>query len=65
MEKAAYRLSKITNKYLIIEIFSYTDYRDKAAQYICKSNKTFLKLVKENFKAFINLTKMFPICLDS
>ena len=46
-----YRFGKITNKYHILEIFSYSFFKQKGFSYIFNTSPTFRQLLKGNFNA--------------
>lgn len=50
-----YRLGKITNKYLILEILSYLFFRQKGLSYLFQTSLTFRQLLRENYNASLLL----------
>ena len=46
-----YRLGKSTNKYHILDILSYSFFKQKGFSYIFQTSTTFRQLLKENFNA--------------
>ncbi len=59
MEIAKYRFGKIKNKYLILEILSFSGHSGQAAIMLYNSCRSMRQLIKENYRAFINILKKF------
>jgi hypothetical protein len=59
MKLAKYRLGKIKNKYLILEVLSFAEHTGQAAHLLFSSCKILRLLIKENYGAFINILKKF------
>ncbi len=55
MDVAKFRLGKITNKHLILEILSYAEYSDVIALLLQKSCRKYRQLIKENYRVFIRI----------
>jgi hypothetical protein len=48
---AKYRLGKITNKYLILDVIFYAFYRSKGFTYIHQASRSLRRLLRENYQA--------------
>lgn len=55
--KAKYRLGRITNKYLILDIIFYSLFKQRGFAYLNQISKSLRKLLRENFKAALSLSK--------
>ena len=52
-----YRLGKITNKYIVLEIIFCAFYRQNGFKLLYQANKKFKRLLTENYQAAINMSK--------
>jgi hypothetical protein len=50
-----YRLGKITNKHLILDILSYSFFRQKGLSYLFQTSLTFRQLLRENYSSSLLL----------
>ncbi len=57
--KAAYKLGKITNPHIILDILGFAEFRDHAGIILTGACKMFRKLLNLNFIPFQNLTVDF------
>ena len=55
--KAKYRLWRITNKYLILEIIFCSYFRQRGFAYLLQTSKSFRQLLRENFKAALSMSE--------
>ena len=47
--EAPYRLGNIKNKFIILECFSFDDYRDMLIPFICRISKSYRDMMIRNF----------------
>jgi hypothetical protein len=59
MEIAKYKLGKIKNKYLILEVLSFAGHTGQIAHLLYSSCKNLRLLIKDNYGIFINILKKF------
>ena len=52
--KAKYRLGRVTNKYLILDIIFFSFFRQRGFNYLHQSSKSLRQLLKENLKAALS-----------
>ena len=63
MEGAKYRLGKLKNKYLILEILSYSFHAGAAAKLLHDSSSNLRYLFTKNYEAFKNIITNFETLL--
>ena len=49
--EAPYRLGSLRNKFIILECFSYDDYREMLIPFICRISKAYRELMVRNYTA--------------
>lgn len=52
-----YRLGKIPNKYLILDIIFFSYYKQKGFKYLLKVSKSFRQLLRENYEAALKISE--------
>jgi hypothetical protein len=55
--KAKYRLGRITNKYLILDIVFCSFFRQRGFAYLHQASKSLRQLLRENFQAALGLSE--------
>ena len=57
---SVYKLGRLRNKYIILELLSYTYSKSRVLDLLYNSNKKLRKLLKTNMQAFVNIVKDDP-----